>query len=159
MRTDDMSCEQCGEYRKVTLRKKLEPLLCHNCADTKHPKGYCVICEQDHLSLEWHHLGGRKHAPYTIPICLNCHAMLSRRQYKWPSEWLSEPCPIFYIWGIFDAYVLAFDPTFPFEIFNKHCEETITEANRRNVIGPFSIIQFVLICLFFIWAVKANQQL
>lgn len=157
MPLDYQSCTQCGEYRKTTLRKSGIGL-CHNCADSKHPKGFCEICHGDHLPLERHHPAGRKHASYTIAICLNCHAMLSRRQYEWPSLWLIEPCPLFLIWGILDAYVLAFDPTVPFEIFSKQCKEAMAEATRRNVIGPFSIIQFVLFFLFLIWAFKTSQH-
>jgi hypothetical protein len=158
MQLDYQSCNQCGEYRKVTLRKNLEPNLCHNCADKTHSQGSCELCHRDHLPLERHHLAGRKHAPNTVPICLNCHAMLSRRQYEWPNLWLSESCPLFLIWGILDSYVLAFDPTVPFEIFSKHCEEAMFEATRKNVIGPFSIIQFVLLFVFLAWVLKINQH-
>ncbi|SFF03427.1 hypothetical protein [Nitrosomonas sp. Nm166] len=151
---DYPSCSQCGEYRKVALRKP-EIGLCHNCADKTHRKGLCKICRNDHLPLELHHLAGRKHAPNTIPICLNCHAMLSRRQYEWPDLWLKEPCALFLIWGILDFYVLTLNPAIPFEIFSEQCVEAMSEVSRKNAIGPFSLIQIMLFIVVLVWAIKA----
>lgn len=113
-----------------------------------------MICNQDHLPLEQHHLAGRKHAPETMPVCLNCHAMLSRRQYVWTDLWFKEQCVLFLIWGILDSFVLNFDPIVPLEIFNNRCEQAMTEANRRNFAGPFSLIQVMLLFLTLIWLIK-----
>ncbi len=154
MRAEYSNCRQCGEYRKATLRKSAVGL-CHNCADKRHKKGECQACHGDNLPLELHHPAGKKHAPATIPICLNCHAILSRRQYEWPTLWLNKPCPLFLIWGILDCYVLTLDPTVPFEIFSNRCEQAMAEATRKNVIGPYSLIQIMLFFFMLVWAIKA----
>lgn len=154
MLSDYQSCSRCGEYRKPALRKN-ESSLCHNCADKKHRKGLCKICCRDHLPLEQHHLAGRKHAPNTMPVCLNCHAMLSRRQYEWPDLWFKEQCALFLIWGILDFYVLTLDPTVPSEVFSDCCKETFMAAKLRNFAGPFSLIQIMLLLLILIWLIKA----
>jgi hypothetical protein len=37
--------------------------------------------------MQEHHVGGRRHDPLTIPLCMNCHTRLSRCQSAWPEEW------------------------------------------------------------------------
>lgn len=156
MHSDYFICNQCNEYRKATLRKP-KFNLCHNCADHIHRKGLCQICRRDHLPLEQHHVAGRKHAPNTIPICLNCHAMLSRRQYNWPELWLKEPCALFLIWGILDCLLLTCDPYQPSKVFSKYCHEAMEELTRKNVIGPFSVIQCILFFIFLLQILKTTS--
>ena len=50
--------------------------------------GCCLICfVSNPLVLEEHHPAGRKHSPFTLTLCANHHALLSRRQRSWPAEW------------------------------------------------------------------------
>ena len=85
------ACEHCNEYRRVTLRVARGPVLCRNCADRKHPQRRCAICHQVAPS-ELHHVASeRQHPHLTLRVCLNCHALLSDRQARWPSAWRREP--------------------------------------------------------------------
>ncbi len=153
MQPDYASCKQCDEYRKATLRKS-EVGLCHNCADKKHIKGTCWLCRRDHLPLEKHHLAGRKNASFTVPICLNCHAMLSRRQYEWPDLWRGVRCPIFLIFGGLDYCVLSSASAMPYELFSRQCKETMTEITQKTVLVMG--IQFKVILLVVILALAAE---
>ena len=37
--------------------------------------------------IELHHIAGRQNSNITIPICPNCHAILSLAQQAWPKDW------------------------------------------------------------------------
>jgi len=54
--------------------------------------GYCVLCgyHLDPQNIEMHHISGRKHDDFVMPVCHNCHQTLSRKQAYWPKEWLSR---------------------------------------------------------------------
>jgi hypothetical protein len=68
--------------------------LCLNCRDRRHPHLRCTICHQVAPG-EQHHVASERQLPqFTIPVCLNCHALLSTRQYRWPREWKTEPHPV-----------------------------------------------------------------
>lgn len=121
------SCHQCGEYRKPALRKK-ESNLCHNCADKTHSHGHCWICRKVDLPIEDHHLAGKKHASRTIPVCLNCHAMLSRRQYQWPDLWRGDPCVGFLLIGFMDYCALYSDPTVPLDLLTEKSQRITKDA-------------------------------
>jgi hypothetical protein len=72
----------CGEYWMPALKNKLlangNPI-CRNCASTR-PTGKCPICNKT-AALEHHHVYGRT-KPKTIPVCLNCHAVLTSWQVQ-----------------------------------------------------------------------------
>ena len=116
------SCEQCGEYRKPAMRKKVSNR-CHNCSVTNHSRGHCTICRQHDLPIEHHHLAGKKHASRTIPVCLNCHAMLSHRQYQWPGLWRGDPCIGFLLIGFMDYCVLFTGPEMPLQILGEKSDQ------------------------------------
>lgn len=151
MQHDYANCKQCGEFRKAALRKS-EATLCHNCADKTHANGFCWICRRNHLPLEHHHLAGRKHASLTVPICLNCHAMLSRRQYEWPDLWRSERCVAFLVFGFIDYCVLASAPTIPSQVLSEQCEETMVKAVQKTkaMLSPFIKAMMIVGILFLI---------
>ncbi|SFM86979.1 hypothetical protein [Nitrosomonas communis] len=152
MLADYTSCQQCGEYRKAALRKSAIGL-CLNCADQKHRKGSCWVCRKNHLPLERHHFAGRKHAALTVPICLNCHALLSRRQYEWPDLWRGEPCVAFLFFGLLDYSVLSIDPAMPYELLSEQCEEmkeVVVDKAAAALIFLSKIIWPVILLALFI---------
>jgi len=103
---DYASCAQCGEYTSAALRMVEGVWLCANCADTHHQHTRCTICAQNAPS-ESHHVAGRRQSGLTIPVCLNCHAILSRRQYAWDARWRTEARPALYIvQGVLDVVCL-----------------------------------------------------
>ncbi len=73
------SCPRCGEYHIEALRRGG---LCANCAyvDPAKGRGPCLVCGGSDLPLQDHHIAGRRKSDVTVPICLNCHSVLSRRQ-------------------------------------------------------------------------------
>ncbi len=73
------SCPLCGEYHTEALRRGG---LCANCAgvDPSKDRGPCLVCGERDLPLQNHHVAGRRKSDITVPICLNCHSVLSRRQ-------------------------------------------------------------------------------
>ncbi len=107
MRRDEYaSCRECGEYADAALRMIGGVCLCANCADTHHQHGVCAICEQTR-PVEAHHIAGRQHASDTIPACLNCHRMLSQRQYQWHPSWRAQRRPtLFMLQGALDSVYL-----------------------------------------------------
>ena len=74
----------CGEFRRAALRQHRPQVICRNCADRSHPRRLCIPCGRFHLPNEQHHIAGRPYSSATIPLCLNCHAVVSDRQYGWP---------------------------------------------------------------------------
>ncbi len=73
------SCPLCGEYHTEALRRGG---LCANCAsvDPFKDRGLCIVCGERDLPLQNHHVAGRRKSDITVPTCLNCHSVLSRRQ-------------------------------------------------------------------------------
>lgn len=86
MRPEYQSCA-CGEYHCAALRTDS---MCRNCADTEHPRGNCAYCSLIG-PIEEHHICGKERGrPYshmTLPACMNCHAVLSQWQQRWPASY------------------------------------------------------------------------
>jgi len=160
MVNDYRSCRECGEFRKPALRRN-ERNLCHNCADKSHSHGNCWICRQDELPLEHHHLAGKKHAQRTVPICLNCHAMFSWRQYQWPDLWRRDPCFAFLFIGFMDYCTLYTDPTMPLEVLSEKsqqmAEDTIGTAIDA-VIFLVKLLPLVIVLLFVLKMTRTSSQ-
>ena len=104
------SCEHCDECTASTLRSVDGHILCENCRDTRHPRRRCAICIQV-LPSEIHHVASERQCPsLIICVCLNCHRILSQRQYQWHSAWRSEAHPLRYlVQGVLDVITLWFE--------------------------------------------------
>lgn len=80
----DFCCHVCGERRYAALLKNNS--ICRNChaRSCKRRRTYCVICKGIH-PFEMHHIIPQMlHSPHliaqcTVPLCLNCHTVLTRR--------------------------------------------------------------------------------
>ncbi|UVS60495.1 MULTISPECIES: hypothetical protein [Nitrosomonas] len=95
--------------------------------------------------MEIHHLAGRKHASNTVPVCLNCHAMLTRRQCdEWPDFWRGERCAAFLLLGFLDYCVLASNPAIPLELFSEQCEEMKVAAVDKAAAALVFLIKIIL---------------
>lgn len=147
------SCGNCGEYRKPTLRKN-ENNLCHNCADKTHSHGHCWICRKHDLPIEHHHLAGKKHAEKTVPVCLNCHAMLSRRQYQWPDLWRGESCGVFLLIGFMDYCALYTDPTMPLDMLSEKSQKMAQDAIWKAIDMVVFIIKLMPLVIILLFALK-----
>lgn len=57
--------------------------------------GCCWICgwSEDPRVIEQHHIARRQNSHITIPICPNCHAILSLGQQAWPEPWTKSDNP------------------------------------------------------------------
>lgn len=116
------SCERCGEYAAAALRVVTEHrherehgeanaserhILCANCTDTTHTQRRCAICG-GMLPSELHHVASeRQHPTLLLPVCLNCHRILSARQYRWHPAWRTEAHPLAYVLqGVCDVVCL-----------------------------------------------------
>jgi len=105
-RDEYASCRECGEYADAALRTIGGVCLCANCADSHHQHGVCSICEQTR-PIEAHHIAGRRQVSDTIPVCLNCHRILSQRQYQWHPSWRVQRRPLlFMLQGALDSLYL-----------------------------------------------------
>jgi len=107
--TDFATCP-CGEFYRDTLRPASADAdgghVCRNCADSHHRRGRCAICSIV-APIEQHHVAGKKHSPITLQVCLNCHAILSQRQYRFHQSWRIESRPVlFTIQGVLDVVML-----------------------------------------------------
>jgi hypothetical protein len=56
--------------------------------------GCCLLCGYNdnpqiirYKIIELHHIAGRQNSNITIPVCPNCHAILSLTQQAWPEDW------------------------------------------------------------------------
>lgn len=106
---DYRSCQECGEYAGAALRAIGGVCICANCADTYHRHAVCAVCAR-YAASEQHHVATWRQSPLTIPVCLNCHAILSRRQYQWHPAWRAQPPelrPLLYlVQGVLDVVTL-----------------------------------------------------
>ncbi len=102
----DFSTCPCGEFYRDALRPTDGGHVCRNCADSHHKRGRCSICSIV-APVEQHHVAGKKHSPITLQVCLNCHAILSKRQYRFHPSWCTESRPVlFTIQGVLDVVML-----------------------------------------------------
>jgi len=126
------SCEGCGEIHRAALRRTAAGILCANCADTRHRRARCVVCEQEG-PVERHHIAGRRQSAETAPVCLTCHAILSRWQYGWHPSWRSAPRPfLFTMQGLLDMMILH------------------TERSRQPVRSHSWAVAVLLLCAAFL---------
>lgn len=85
-------CTQCGECWTAALRRAGG--VCHNCADTTHPRlARCPLCHRAQVPGEFHHVASkRQHVTFGLYVCLNCHAILTwRQETAWHPSWKTEP--------------------------------------------------------------------
>ena len=61
--------------------------------------------------LENHHVASKRQCHWlTIPVCLDCHHDLSRRQYRWAVNWHKEKRPIYCITqGVADCMAVWYE--------------------------------------------------
>ncbi len=120
-------CAQCGEYaRPQTMQiARFGKLLCANCTadaaerldgattpsrNPRHQRAPCAVCRRI-APVEDHHIASRRqHPTLTIRVCLNCHSLLSLRQYQWldaGNDWRKESHPVRCILqGVYDVVSL-----------------------------------------------------
>src|SRR5260221_2876503 len=99
-------CKRCGEIDGASLRMVKGHVLCANCAATG-KSARCSTCGKL-ARCESHHIAGRLYIPpIRLRICLNCHAILSARQYAWVGWREGEYHPVRYLLqGISDIKAL-----------------------------------------------------
>ncbi len=75
--------------------------------------GMCVLCgyDADPTILEIHHIAGKHNSDIGIPVCPNCHRILSRNQMGWDKAWVSNSNPsskkiAFLLRGLADTLIL-----------------------------------------------------
>jgi hypothetical protein len=53
----------------------------------------CPLCLAKDAPSEFHHVATeRQHPTFGLKVCLNCHAILTKRQMNdWPPSWKTEP--------------------------------------------------------------------
>lgn len=78
---EDACCSKCGENRPLALIPNSRPRVCANCRRI----------ELGQSTADNHHPAGEANDPTTTPIPTNDHrAVLSPKQYEWPTEtWLN----------------------------------------------------------------------
>lgn len=102
---DDVCCPRCGEPNILALRQRSHGIVCANCdraSSQNRPCGRCTTCGV-HAPIERHHAAGRKHWAVTIPVCLNCHAILSHYQREWPAD---RPHAFYVVQGVLECIAL-----------------------------------------------------
>jgi len=75
------------QYETNQVRIFLNELFNQTQKDSEIKKKYCEICLARHISLEKHHVAGRKHDHRQITACIPCHNILTKRQKLWDSRW------------------------------------------------------------------------
>lgn len=102
----DVFCRDCGERDEFALQRAFGRTLCLRCTAEVAPRPrhlrppaerYCLACgfvSREGLSMEAHHLLGRAHHPtLVLPLCRNCHALVSERQRHWGVNLRPLPSP------------------------------------------------------------------
>jgi hypothetical protein len=119
--------DACGEYYTKALSRVDGQVLCANCADTRHARRRCAICDRVAPSESHHVASKRQHPTLTLPVCLNCHRILSRRQYRWHPSWRTGAHPLRYlIQGVYDVMCLWLERSPVAE----QCRELLTMLGR-----------------------------
>jgi hypothetical protein len=133
---DYAACGRCGEYYRAALRTVDNQVLCANCADVRHTHGRCTVCGAVAPS-ELHHVASARQLPdLTVPVCLNCHRILSARQYRWYPAWRSEPHPLRYlVQGVLDVVALWLERSPVAE----HCRELFALLGRAALLALGSL--------------------
>jgi len=75
------------QYEINQVRLFLNELFNQTQKDSDIKKKYCEICLARHISLEKHHVAGRKHDHRQITTCIPCHNILTKRQKLWDTRW------------------------------------------------------------------------
>jgi hypothetical protein len=108
-RDRDHPCTQCGECWMAALRRSGG--LCLNCADTTHVHiKRCPVCFRADVPSEFHHVASkRQHPTVGLQVCLNCHAILTKRQMTdWHPSWQDEQHPVRCLFqGMLDLFWLC----------------------------------------------------
>jgi hypothetical protein len=107
------TCTTCGEFFWSALSVQPDGrVLCLNCADARHFRGQCCVCERIG-PLEYHHVASRRQrSDLTEPVCLNCHAVLTERMCRdWHPAWRTLPADeatarVFEQQGRYDIFLL-----------------------------------------------------
>lgn len=89
------TCQHCQEANPLVLKRAGEQALCFRCAAesrrrTKPPRPLsartCLACSftsPTGASIEQHHILARAHhETWTVPLCKNCHALVTDWQYR-----------------------------------------------------------------------------
>lgn len=117
----------------------------------RHPQRRCAICRRTAPSEAHHVASKRQHPTLTLTVCLNCHRLLSQRQYRWHPAWKSEAHPLRYLaQGVYDVLCLWRERSpLATEVF-QNCREVLTmlgraalyalAALRPEVLGEFSFL-------------------
>jgi hypothetical protein len=69
----------------------------------------CPICLREDVPGEFHHVASqRQHPTWGWMVCLNCHAVLTKRHMtNWHPSWMSEQHPVRCLFqGLFDMFWL-----------------------------------------------------
>lgn len=59
---------------------------CHTCGNYIDP----MIMRNPQSYFNNHHIGGRNNSDITIPVCPNCHAILTLNQKSWDKRWIEK---------------------------------------------------------------------
>jgi hypothetical protein len=104
---DYVLCARCDEYDDAALSIIHRVPLCRNCQSTRATMRICSICARWAPS-ERHHIASKRQMPtLTLPVCLNCHAILSQMQTRWDPRWKTESRPLWFLLeGLCDVLVL-----------------------------------------------------
>ncbi len=81
---DDFSEYSLTRKRRIEEGRRIEDII--------ESGAYCCLCGyyENPLIIERHHIAGRNNSDVTIPVCPNCHRILSMKQISWPKEWTSS---------------------------------------------------------------------
>ena len=136
------ACARCDEYAQKTLHSWRGQILCENCRELarmarrsstgasrrpqRHPIRPCAICCRVAPS-ELHHVASeRQHPILTLPVCLNCHRLLSQRQYRWHPAWKRETHSWRYLaQGVYDVLCLWWERSPVAEMVRERCGDLL----------------------------------
>jgi hypothetical protein len=127
---DYLVCIRCDEYDDAALRVINSTPLCRNCRSTRATKRICSICRK-RAPFERHHVASKRQVPtLTVPICLNCHAILSYRQAGWDPRWKTQSRPVWFLLeGLSDVLELWLERRTT-DTFEPEFERFLGEADR-----------------------------